>query len=79
MSASSENVSVSISDVAKGTEDQAQDLVSITGVLNEFGEELDKVVQAIKDVDILSKDINFMANESNEKMQTFNSFCNQYK
>lgn len=70
MSASSENVSNAISEVSKGTEEQAQDLVSITAILNEFSEALDDVVQAIRDVDGLSKDINFMANESNNKMQT---------
>lgn len=70
MSVISENVSKEISTVADFTEEQAEDLTSITTVLNKFGENLDEMVQAIKEIDVTAKDVNYMANKSNNKLET---------
>ncbi|MDW8800895.1 methyl-accepting chemotaxis protein [Clostridium sp. A1-XYC3] len=70
MSVISENVSKEISTVADFTEEQAEDLTSITTVLNRFGENLDEMVQAIKEIDVTAKDVNYMANKSNNKLET---------
>ncbi|MCT8977745.1 methyl-accepting chemotaxis protein [Clostridium sp. CX1] len=70
MSVISENVSKEVSTVADFTEEQAEDLTSITTVLNKFGENLDEMVQAIKEIDVTAKDVNYMANKSNNKLET---------
>ncbi|MBM7869906.1 methyl-accepting chemotaxis protein [Clostridium pascui] len=68
MTSVSENVASAIQDVAEGTGSQAQDLVSITSILNQFGEKLEKIVQDILDVDVASKNFNAMASDSNNNM-----------
>lgn len=68
MTSVSENVATAIQDVAEGTGSQAQDLVSITSILNEFGKKLEKIVQDILDVDVAAKNFNSMANSSNDNM-----------
>lgn len=68
MTSVSENVASAIQDVAEGTGSQAQDLVSITSILNQFGEKLEKIVQDILDVDVASKNFNAMASDSNDNM-----------
>ncbi|MDW8802146.1 methyl-accepting chemotaxis protein [Clostridium sp. A1-XYC3] len=74
MASSSENVAAAIQDVAKGTSVQAGDLVSISGIINDFGEQLNKMVLSIKDIDNNSKEVGIMTNESNGNMQiTINS------
>lgn len=70
MSSSSENVTNAIQDVAKGTGAQAEDLSNIASVLDLFGEQLGKIVQAIKEVGEKSLEVDTMANGSNSKMQT---------
>lgn len=69
MSSSSQNVTAAIQDVAKGTGSQADDLMSITTVLDQFGQQLEGIVQSIKDIDSSSRGINSLANESNRSMQ----------
>lgn len=68
MTSASENVASAIQDVAEGTGSQAQDLVSITSILNQFGEKLEQIVQDILDVDVASKNFNAMASDSNNNM-----------
>lgn len=68
MTSASENVASAIQDVAEGTGSQAQDLVSITSILNQFGEKLEKIVQDVLDVDVASKNFNAMASDSNNNM-----------
>lgn len=69
MTSVSENVASAIQDVAEGTGSQAQDLVSITSILNQFGEKLEKIVQDILDVDVAAKNFNFLASDSNDNMK----------
>ncbi|MDW8800858.1 methyl-accepting chemotaxis protein [Clostridium sp. A1-XYC3] len=68
MSSSSENIASAIEDAARGTSSQTEELVNITAILNEFSEKLDSIVKAIKNVDVNSKGISSMANESNNNM-----------
>lgn len=69
MTASSNGVSLAIQEVAKGTSGQAEDLVKISGTINDFGDDIDYMVEAIKDIDGSTNDINDMAVSSNTKMQ----------
>ncbi|SHJ15501.1 methyl-accepting chemotaxis sensory transducer with Cache sensor [Clostridium cavendishii DSM 21758] len=65
---SSQNISVATNDVAKGTVEQASDLVDITGILQEFSAKLDGVVNVIKEVDVNTNNIKTMADNSNKDM-----------
>ena len=69
MTSSAENVSNAIQDVAKGTGEQAGDLVNIATVLNEFGNELGSMVKLIKEIDTNTQGIHSMAGKSNGDMQ----------
>lgn len=77
MASSSENVAAAIQDVAKGTGVQAGDLVSISGIINDFSEQLDNMVLSIKDIDNNSKEVGIMANENSENMQITVSSINK--
>lgn len=68
MSSSAENVTNAIQDVAKGTGSQAEELVEVSSILNKFGDEMEIIVQSIKDIDINTREINTMANESSSNM-----------
>lgn len=69
MASSSENVTAAISEIATGTGSQTDELVNITGILNKFSNKLDAIVNSIKSVDVDSKGIHKIANESNNDMQ----------
>lgn len=69
MTASSHGVALAINDIAKGATGQANDLVSISGLVNDFGDEIEKMVTAIKEIDVSTNGINNMAEGSNNKMQ----------
>ncbi|MCY6371334.1 methyl-accepting chemotaxis protein [Clostridium ganghwense] len=88
MTSSSENVTNAIQDVAQGTGCQAEDLVEITNILNNFSEELGIAAEAINDVDSKSKAIQVTADDSNNNMkelinsikqssESFNSFVSR--
>lgn len=66
---SSQNISTAINDVAKGTVDQASDLVDITGILQDFSTKLDNMVKIINDVDSNTNNIKSMAHSSNSDME----------
>lgn len=76
MSSSAEEVTSAIQDVAKGTGTQAEDLVGAVSILNKFGDELEGIVQSIKDVDINSKEINIMAKDSGSNMKSLSESVN---
>lgn len=69
MSSSADNVATAIQDVAKGSGEQAQDLVDITAILSKFGEELEAIVRLIKEVDENTREIGTMASNSNHDME----------
>jgi len=70
MSSSSESVTFAVQDVTAGTSSQADDLTQVTQVLNGFGNNLDAITTSIKDVDISSKGIMTLANNSNVQMKS---------
>jgi methyl-accepting chemotaxis protein len=70
MASSSDNVANSIQDVANGAGSQAEDLITITNVLNQFGNQLEQIVSSIQEVEVNSKSIDGMAQDSNSNMQT---------
>ena len=69
MSSSSESVTYAVQDVTAGASSQADDLVKVAEVLNGFGNNLDAITNSIKDVDISSKGIMTLANNSNGQMK----------
>ncbi len=83
MSASSENVTNAIQDVAQGTNSQSEDLVEMTNVLNSFGEQINEIVNSIEDVEETSNSIGEMAKYSNDDMkslmQSITSVSNSFK
>lgn len=70
MSAVTQNVSTAIRDVSRATEDQTNDLVEVSTVINKFGAELENIVEAIKEVELKSVGINSLAIESNSSMES---------
>jgi len=70
MSAASETVATSVEGVAHGSGKQTENIIKITSSLNEFGHALEEMVQAMDGVNNTAKEIDSMANASNENMQT---------
>jgi methyl-accepting chemotaxis protein len=68
MASSSENVTASIQEVSKSNELQSGDLFDINSKLSEFSNRIENIVNSIKAIDVNSKNINRMANESDEKL-----------
>ncbi|MCY6369313.1 methyl-accepting chemotaxis protein [Clostridium ganghwense] len=66
---SSQNVSIAIQDVAKGAGNQSDNLLDITHILNQFGDKLEEMVQAITHTGSTFNEIDFMTSEGNNKMQ----------
>ena len=69
MATSAISVSTAIQEVAKGTSSQAEDLSQITGVLSDFGKNLEGIVESISEVGVSTKEIGSMANNSNDNMR----------
>ncbi|MEG0772678.1 methyl-accepting chemotaxis protein [Clostridium sp.] len=69
MSSSSENISAAIQDVAKGAGEQTEDIVNVTNVLNQFGDQLENIIEAIRHVDNNSKLVDAMAGENGSSMK----------
>lgn len=70
ISSSSENVSTTIQNIAQSTNSQSEKLVNITDILNEFSQNLDNIVESMKSVDSNARDIQVMADKSNNTMQS---------
>ncbi|MDF2884494.1 MAG: mcpB3 [Clostridiaceae bacterium] len=68
----SQNVTEAISDIAKGTGAQSEDLISITDILNVFSSKLSEMVTEMQAVESNSREINLMANESSSEMNELN-------
>ncbi|GFZ32657.1 methyl-accepting chemotaxis protein [Clostridium zeae] len=69
MSSSSQGVSGSIQEVALGSTSQADELINIAKIVNEFGEEIDSMASIIKDVNDITEVVGSMANVSNDQLQ----------
>jgi len=72
ISSSSENVAQAINEIAKGTGTQADDLINVTELINDFSKKLSAMVNEIQVVDSNSREISTMANESNNEMNKLN-------
>ncbi|MCB2339551.1 methyl-accepting chemotaxis protein [Clostridium estertheticum] len=79
MSSVSENIASSIQEVASGTGTQAGDMISITTLLNNFGDEIELIALKISNVNQSSGYINTMASESNEGMESLISSIKKVK
>lgn len=73
MASSSHNVANAINDVAKGTGEQAQELIDVTNILNEFGHAIEEVASSITDLNNSSNKIGETAKNNSDKMTTLNS------
>lgn len=68
MASSSNNVASSIQEVASGISSQADDLIEITSILNNFSNKLEDIVYNIKDVDKNALSMSELANDSSSNM-----------
>lgn len=69
LTVSSHNISTAINDVSKGTSDQAQDLIDINTILENFNNKLEDMFNLITNVDSSSEEIKTLANSSNKDME----------
>ncbi|TCO69240.1 methyl-accepting chemotaxis protein [Marinisporobacter balticus] len=69
---SSQNVTGAISEIAQGTSAQAEDLIKVIDILNNFSAKLSEMVGEIKVVDSNSKEISLMAKDSSHDMSALN-------
>lgn len=85
MTNSSNSVVEAIHEVAVGTGNQAEELINITDILNQFSKELGKIVEDIRNIDTNTMEMNHMAKDSGRNMnilidsvnnisQVFNNF-----
>jgi len=65
---SSEEVSNAVKEVAKGTEDQAQNLSSVSNIFSQFGNSVQTMTNALIEIQEKTKSINNIASESNNNM-----------
>lgn len=68
----SQNVTEAISEIAKGSTNQSENLIHVTDILNEFSNNLSSMVREIQVVDSNSREIGLMANESSGEMGKLN-------
>ncbi|GFR35438.1 methyl-accepting chemotaxis protein [Thermobrachium celere] len=69
LNASSQNIEAATNDVAQGTMNQAQDLSDITNIIFEFSNQLEGIVELIKDVYESTNKVKQMADSSNTDME----------
>lgn len=77
ISASSENVTNAIQEVAKGTNSQSDELIGITSILNKFGDQITGIINSIKEIELNSKQIGNMADNSNSNMENLMKSINE--
>ncbi|MEG0371254.1 MAG: methyl-accepting chemotaxis protein, partial [Clostridium sp.] len=68
LSSTSEDIAIATNEVATGNSTQSGDLVSITEIIEDFGDKLDEVISLIKNIDINTLNIKSMADNSNSEM-----------
>lgn len=69
LSKTSDEVSGAIGEVANGATEQASDLVNISGIIQDFGNDLDRISKLVDNVYGNSKLISGKANNSNSELQ----------
>ncbi|MGG7164422.1 methyl-accepting chemotaxis protein [Clostridium ihumii] len=70
MTTSSNTVANAIQDVAKGTDNQSNDINNIVDVLTEFNEKIEEVMTSTNEIGDESRKIHTLSNESNEEMES---------
>ncbi|MBB6625639.1 methyl-accepting chemotaxis protein [Clostridium gasigenes] len=68
VASSSGDIANAVQEVAKGTGQQASELVDVTGILSEFGKSIQTMTQTLIQIQQKTKDINNIASESNDNM-----------
>lgn len=79
MTASSLEASTAIQGVAQGSTSQAQDLITISEVVNDFGNAVDNIVLSVDNVNSTTKNINEMAENSNSELGYLSTSINSIK
>lgn len=69
MATSSENIAKAIEDTAQGAGVQAENLVDISGIVNDFSLKLENITVTIKGIDLSAENIKNMADGSNTDMK----------
>lgn len=72
VSSGSQNVSDMITEIAQGTSNQAEELATVTDILEQFNQKLSDMLDGIRLIDSNSKEINNMATDNNRNMQALN-------
>ena len=79
MTASSNEASTAIQGVAEGSTLQAQDLIGISQVVNDFGSAMDNIVISVDNVNNTTKNINGLAENSNSQLEELAASVNNIK
>lgn len=69
MTSASENVTMSIQEIAQGTSNQSQDLEAISNITNIFGEHIEGIVSAIEEINNNTNEISNMSIDSSASME----------
>ena len=70
MSSSEDNVATAIQEIAQGSGEQSDDLINIINILHKFSEELNCMINIVKEVDQNTRKIRSMASNSNTDMES---------
>ncbi|SES88171.1 methyl-accepting chemotaxis protein [Natronincola peptidivorans] len=73
MTAAADEVSNAIQEVAQGSNGQTQELKIVTGIVNNFGKELEKIVVDVEEIHVNAKETDAMIIEGNTKLQDLTS------
>ncbi|WP_051542109.1 methyl-accepting chemotaxis protein [Clostridium lundense] len=68
--ASLESASAATQEIARGTEEQSEDLININKMVDDFSNELKGIIQNIKNIECQSKSVDDMAKDSTSNMNT---------
>lgn len=68
IASASNNAALAVQGMAKGASEQAQGLIDINSILNDFGQGLEQIIGDIREIRDNAKDVDGMAKKSNEDM-----------
>lgn len=76
---SSENIAVTMNEMAIGNEEQAKEMVTINETFDEFNVKINTMIENIENMNTITKEINSQAESSSSKMQDTNEIANKFK
>lgn len=76
---SSENIAVTMNEMAAGNEDQARAMTTIHQTFTDFNDKINIMIESIKNMDSVTKEINEQAKSSSDKMQLTNDIAGKFK